>query len=62
MWADALWVGTREMREEGEELVELPTFTHVDKEIVYPATSRPLPARIINAPHATAFFDGGAAK
>ena len=49
------------MKEKDEEEVELPTFQHVDKAIVYPATSRPLPARVLGAPHVTAFFDGGAA-
>jgi hypothetical protein len=46
---------------EGEE-VELPTYQHQNKTITYPATSRPLPARILGTPHITAFFDGGAAK
>ncbi len=49
------------MKEKDEEEVELPTFQHVDKAIVYPATSRPLPARVLGAPRVTAFFDGGAA-
>jgi hypothetical protein len=50
------------MRVEEEEDVELPTFTHVQKTITYPDTSRPLPAKVEKLPHLTAFFDGGAAK
>ena len=34
----------------------------MDKVIVYPASSRPLPKKVLDAPHATAFFYGGAAK
>lgn len=42
--------------------MELPTFAHVDKKITYPVTSRPLPTKVKEAAHITAFFDGGAAK
>jgi hypothetical protein len=62
LWTEALEGASRAMRREGEEDVELPVFPHTDKIIKYPATSRPLPARITASRHITAFFDGGAAK
>lgn len=56
-----LAVGPRGGMEQDEE-VQLPTYTHVDKVIAYPASTRPLPPKVLTAPHVTAFFDGGAAK
>jgi hypothetical protein len=61
LWVEALEGVSRDMKAPSEENIDLPTFTHQPKSITYPATSRPLPQRILNAPHATAFFDGGAA-
>ena len=42
--------------------VQLPTYQHEDKTIHYPATTRPLPAKLHKAPHYVAFFDGGSAQ
>lgn len=62
LWAEALEGASRWSGGGDNEPIELPTFSHEEKRITYPATSRPLPAKVKEAAHLTAFFDGGAAK
>ena len=62
MWAEALEGASRWTGGGDDEPLALPTFMHEDRMITYPATSRPLPAKVNAAAHVTAFFDGGAAK
>jgi hypothetical protein len=45
-----------------EEEIKLPKFEHQDLEVAYPSSANHLPKRVATGPHATAFFDGGAAK
>lgn len=63
MWLECLGgVGTWQgPSEEGKEVV-LPTFEHQDRVLVYPAGQRPLPTQVEQAPHWSAYFDGGAAS
>ena len=37
-------------------------FEHETKSITYPSATKPVPQRIVDSPHVTAFFDGGAAS
>ncbi len=43
LWAEALEGASRGMKEDGEEEVTLPTFTHTTQTITYPAASKPVP-------------------
>ena len=62
LWVEALEGASRDMCMGGEDAVEPPTFVHKPYTIHYPDTSRPLPRKVQQAPHLTAFFDGGAAQ
>ncbi len=62
LWVEALEGASRDMCTGREDAVELPTFAHKSYTIRYPDTSRPLPRRVQQVPHLTAFFYGGAAQ
>ena len=62
MWADILAQTSTELADFEAQEVTLPTYTHVTTTLVYPSTSRPLPAYVSSQPHVQCFFDGGAAS
>jgi hypothetical protein len=51
MWAELLEGANTELPEAADETITLPTFEHVATNIVYPATSRPLPKVVVDNPH-----------
>jgi hypothetical protein len=62
MWADILAQTSTELADFEAQTITLPTYTHVTTPLVYPSTSRPLPAYVSSHPHVQCFFDGGAAS
>jgi hypothetical protein len=62
MWAEVLEGANLELLDQGDEVIDLPRFTHQHKNIIYPITARPLPNYVTENPHLQCFFDGGAAS
>ena len=51
IWAELLEGANTKLPEVTDEIITLPTFKHVPIDIIYPATSRPLPIAVVDNPH-----------